>query len=251
MQLTYQQKKEILENGFVKIPGVVPEVMVNEARRAINHSIGEGMNVEDMPVLRQRSYCPELTNTAIIANLVNKTPALQLAESVIGEGMIQPVSGGQIALRFPSLMDPPKPAGHHLDGLPSEHNGVPKNTYGNFTMLLGVILSDVPQPNSGNFTVWPGSHLIYEKHFKEYGPDVLLGGMPKVDLPEPVQITGKAGDIVLCHYQVAHASNVNISPNVRYACYYRLNHLDHKSHWKETYSNIWMEWPGIRELLTN
>jgi hypothetical protein len=248
MKLTYDQKKQILENGFVKIPGVVPKIMIDEARRAVNHSVGEGMNVEDMPVFRQRSYAPELASQPVITDLVNKTPAFQLAECLIGEGMIEPITGGQIALRFPSLMDPPKPVRHHLDGMPSEHNGVPKNTYHNFTMLLGVILSDVPEPNSGNFTVWPGSHLSYEKYFKEHGSDVLLNGLPQVELREPVQITGQAGDIILCHYQIAHASNVNLSPNIRYACYFRLKHVDHEKHWKETYSNLWLDWPGIREL---
>ena len=44
MELTYAQKQEIFKNGFVKVPGVVPQVMVEAALRSINNSVGEGMN---------------------------------------------------------------------------------------------------------------------------------------------------------------------------------------------------------------
>jgi len=72
--------------------------------------------------------------------------------------------------------------------------------------------------------------------------------MPPIDIGDPVQITGKAGDIVLCHYQLAHGIASNMSPHIRYALYYRLKHEEHDSVWKETYKNIWMHYPGIREL---
>ena len=60
MQLTYAQKQEIFKNGFVKVPGVVPQVMVDAALRAINSGVGEGMNADDMVTFRSRSYCPGL-----------------------------------------------------------------------------------------------------------------------------------------------------------------------------------------------
>lgn len=39
----------------------------------------------------------------------------------------------------------------------------------NFTMLIGIYLSSTEQDNMGNFTVYPGSHLLLEKFFKEKG----------------------------------------------------------------------------------
>ena len=50
MELTHLQKREIYENGYVHLPGVVPRVMVDAALRAINHSVGEGMNADEMVV---------------------------------------------------------------------------------------------------------------------------------------------------------------------------------------------------------
>ena len=173
MELTYAQKQEIFKNGFVKVPGVVPQVMVDEALRAINSSVGQGMNMDDMTTFRSRSYCPELQGTSVITNLLNQTPAWALAESAIGDGRINRATGGQIALRFPSTQDPPPKPGGHLDGMHSPNNGVPKGVIRNFTMLVGVYLSHVPHPYSGNFTVWPGTHHVYEKYFQEHGPESL------------------------------------------------------------------------------
>lgn len=246
MKLTYLQKKEILDKGYVILPGVVPQFMIDEALHEINHSIGEGMNVSEIPTFRSRSFCPELVSTPVIADLYNKTPMKELAESVIGEGQIKPVGGGQIALRFPIKQDPPGQPGPHLDGTYSPLNGVKKGTIGNFTALVAIFLSDVPKTNSGNFTVWPGTHHIYEQYFKEHGPESLLEGMPKVDLPEPVQITAKAGDAVLVHYQIGHGIAPNVSPHTRYACFFRLTRADHEKFPPMT--NIWMDWPGIRAI---
>jgi hypothetical protein len=39
--------------------------------------------------------------------------------------------------------------------------------------------------------------------------------------------TAKTGDIVLCHYQLAHAIAPNMSPNIRYMVYFRVSHVNH------------------------
>ena len=48
MQLTRQQKLNFHRDGYIKISGAVPQRMVEQALRAINHSLGvEGMNKEE------------------------------------------------------------------------------------------------------------------------------------------------------------------------------------------------------------
>src|SRR5690242_16404835 len=98
MQLTHNQKQQLYTHGYVKIPGVVPRVMVDAAVRAINSSLGEGVDPSQVITYRASSFCPELQRTPVITDLINKTPALALAESAIGAGKIQPVQAGQVAL---------------------------------------------------------------------------------------------------------------------------------------------------------
>jgi hypothetical protein len=247
MELNSQQKQELWNKGYVSVSGVVPPVMITEALRAINHSVGQGMNVADMTKFRVQSYCPEIQSAPPIKNLLTKTPAWDLAESVIGVGKIKPPGGGQIALRFPSLGEP-APARPHLDGMYSPTNGVPEGTIGNFTMLLGIFLSDVPQAGMGNLHVWPGTHRLYEQYFRDHGPQSLLQGLPPVAMPEPEAMIGRAGDAVLVHYQTAHGVGPNVSPSVRYTIFFRLHHVDHDTlHW-ECMTDIWREWEGMQGI---
>ena len=253
MQFSVAQKRQMYDTGYIHVPGVVPRVRVEQALRAINHSVGQGMDPEQMTKFRAQTFCPELCGTPPITDLLHGTPAWELAESLLGAGQIQPVRSGQIALRFPSLQDPPSAPRPHLDGMYSPTNGVPEGTLGSFTMLLGVLLSDLPGPDAGNFTVWPGTPRLYETYFREQGTDCLFrgagAGMPEVTLPAPVQITGQAGDIVFCHYQLAHGVAANISPFVRYAVFFRLFHVQHAQHKMDALTNIWLAWPGLQDVL--
>jgi ectoine hydroxylase-related dioxygenase (phytanoyl-CoA dioxygenase family) len=247
MKLTHAQKRDFHDNGYVRVPGVIPRVMVNAALRAINHSVGNGMNVADMTTFRAQSYCPDIKGTTVIGDLFNATPAKALAESVIGEGKIRPIRGGQVALRFPTMEDPPKKSRPHIDGMYSPTNGVKEGTIANFTGLCGVLLSDLPEGNAGNFTVWPGTHREHERYFRERGPQSLLEGMPKIPYGDGVPVTGQAGDIVFAHYLLAHGISPNLSPHVRYAIFFRMTHVDHETQKWESMTDMWLQWPGIRD----
>jgi len=243
MKLSYQQRKELFENGFVHIPGVIPQVLIDEVRKAIHYSLGEeGINKDQLPIFRAQTYCPELSRSETIADLFNKTPIFDLVDSVIDMKKTNSITHGQIALRFPIMDDPPPAPRAHIDGMYTPTNGVPEGTIQNFTALVGVLLSDLPTDNAGNFTVWPRTHRMFEQYFKEYSPESLLNGMPQIKMPEPLQIKGKAGDVVLCHYQLGHGIAPNISPNIRYACFFRIKHEEVQNDWKAPIKNIWMHY---------
>ena len=252
LALTHEQKMALYRDGFVKIPGVIPQVMIDEALKTINASFGDrGIDPEELPAYRARTYCPEVTGAPEITGLISNTPAWSLIESLLGEGNVSKPKSAQIAVRFPSRIDPPPEPHPHLDGMYSPNNGVPEGTIQNFTMLVGVYLSEVNRPYAGNFTVWPGTHHIYEQYFREHGPEALLQGMPPVKLPEPVQLLVKPGDVVLAHYQLAHGSAINVAPHPRYALYFRFKHRNHDSDWKARMTDIWMDWPGMQSILAS
>lgn len=250
MQLTLAQKRFFYEQGYIVLPGVIPPAMVRAARRAINHSLGDrGMNQSDLSTLRSQTYCKEVTNQPVIVDLFQRTPAIDAAESLVGKGKLKPTGSGQIALRFPTLADPPGKPWPHVDGMYSPHNGVPEGVIQHFTMLASAILSDLPEPDIGNFTVWPGTHRLFEAYFREHSPQILLEGMPKVAMPEPVQIIAKAGDVVLTHYQLAHSVAPHTGPDIRYAIFFRLSHVDHAQIGWRCMTDIWAEWEGMRAVL--
>mmetsp|Transcript_10353 Transcript_10353/g.17362 ORF Transcript_10353/g.17362 Transcript_10353/m.17362 type:complete len:474 (-) Transcript_10353:32-1453(-) len=166
----------------------------------------------------------------------------------------------------------------HIDGWP---NPILKNELDegveNFTCLVGVLLSDVDGPLKGNLTVYPGSHKILQDAMIEAGgPEKLFTTDPqdysgqdamsdpqsaslkklrkmvsKERFPKPVQIQGKAGDVIIAHYQLAHNIAPNVSPDIRYCIYFRVTHSrrKEKTYAPDAMTNIWLEYEGIRRVL--
>lgn len=253
MRFSDQQKQRFIEDGYVVIPNAVPRVMVDAARQAINHYIGQhGMPPDELEMNRAQTYCRPLTQTDEIVRLFNDTPVFDLTESLLGAGKVSRASSGQIGLRFPAppFADAAPPRGH-LDGIGSGKNGSNVGEYHRgFTGFAVVYLSDVPAAYCGNFTVWPGSHLTVEQHLEQQGVDVLTRGCPQCDWPrDPVQVVGRAGDAVIAHHQLIHTAAPNTSANIRYGIIFRLRHVDCGDFANKAYTDIWHEWEGLHHLL--
>src|SRR3981189_614776 len=103
MELNIAQKQSLYRDGFLRLPGAVPQELVDAARQAINASLGDqGIDPAQLSRFRAKSYCPELQGAAVITDLGNNSSVWSYAESAIGPNQIRPVVSGQIALRFPS-----------------------------------------------------------------------------------------------------------------------------------------------------
>jgi hypothetical protein len=139
-----------------------------------------------------------------------------------------------------------------MDGTGNGLNGTAKGDYNRgFTAFAVVYLTDLLEPWRGNFTVWPGSHRTCEAHFKEVGHEVLSNGTPKIEFPEPpVQVTGKAGDLILAHHAMIHTGGPNASPDVRLAIIARPKHVNVTELGKDAYIDIWAEWPGVQDVMS-
>jgi hypothetical protein len=102
---------------FVVVPNVVPKEMVNAAKRRINQCIGMARRaamgyqdlgadrhlVEDRAALLGRAgdALEELGSEQVITDLFNASGAIQLLESVLGEGAVEPQAAGQMQVLFP------------------------------------------------------------------------------------------------------------------------------------------------------
>ncbi len=258
MQLTQEQRTSFISDGYVCVPGAVPRAQVDAVVRAINHDIGKGIDPAMLPTYRVQSYCPSLVSTPLVTGLFNDSPAMALFQSALGAGRVKPVTGSQIALRFPGSANPPinppinspKLNPPHVDGISNAEgtNGVPKGSIANFTALACILLSDLPEPLSGNFMVWPGTHRSNAAHLRVHGSRALLHGMPNTNLPEPVQITGRAGDLIIAHYLLGHSVAPHLSPHIRYACFFRVETIDHEETREASLTDEWLEWHGLRDL---
>ncbi len=235
--------------GYVQFPELIEKSVIQAARKRIDNDLQNHYDPKRQVEYDQRSYCPDLRGSREIMRLLKNTAVECVIDATVGLDQVGH-DNGQIALRKAHNAESPVPPSAHIDGIPTPHNGVEGAEIKPFTLLVGIFLSEVSSEFAGNFTVWPGSHLLLEQHFRQRGPSAMKEGMPQIPLGNPEQLLCSPGDVVVCHFQLAHAAAVNTSSNDRYAVFFRLwfHELDaHKSPharaaaW-EHLTNIWLGW---------
>lgn len=249
MPLTPSQIADFRRNGFLHLPAAVPAELISHAVQTINYNVGQGVPAEELRRWRSQSFFPELQNQSVITDLFNASGLRENLGQLMGENAVAPVKSGQLALRFPRSPGVPIAAPHpHIDGIHSPDNGVPAGELYSFSALVGVFLSDVAADDAGNFTVWPGSHIQMQDYFREHGIDIILqeNKVPPIEKGEAFQIKARAGDAVLAHYQLLHGVAENHAMWPRYATFFRIKHPDHETHKLECLTDLWREWPGVR-----
>lgn len=244
MQLLPDQRRALIDDGYLIIPGAVPPERVNRALRAINLSLGQhGLPPDRLPEMRAQTFCPDLIEQPELVELFSQTTVGSVARAAIGQVVVP--TRAQIALRFPGPQG--GAAVPHVDGMYSPDNGVAPDSLYHFTALAGVFLNDIQADDRGNLTVWPGSHRGMAQHFAAHGPQTLLQGFPAIAMPAPRQLQVRAGDAVLAHYLLAHGVAPNRGPHVRYAAFFRLFHANHAALGTRPMVEPWLEWPGVRD----
>jgi hypothetical protein len=237
-----------LKNGYAHFPRLLDEKTVKAARKRIDKDIAKNYDPTRKTEYDNQSYCPDIRSSKEITALFTHPEVQRRVDALVPLDQLG-FDPGQIAIRNAHNADRPYEPQPHIDGIPTPHNGVTGDELSPFTMLAGVFLSDVVADFAGNFTVWPGSHLLIEQYFRENGRESTRKGMPQISLGSPVQLRASTGDLVLCHYQLAHAAVVNTSDHDRYAVFFRLwQHEIHPAYNSDYRENRWMRlthlWTG-------
>jgi ectoine hydroxylase-related dioxygenase (phytanoyl-CoA dioxygenase family) len=241
LKLSDRELREFGTRGYVIVRNVIPTATLTAASTEIDRLI------RDQPppagYAGHHFYWLSTLAGGPLAALFNDTSVRSLAESLIDPGTIEiAFDQVQVALNIPSFSH--RPGGHHLDGYLED-----QPTPATFTMLAGVLMSEQMSENSGNLWVWPGTHRTHGAFFRERGPDALVEfkGYPKIELPEPVQILGGPGDVLLAHYMLGHNIGGNYaSEKVRRAVYFRLRRVGHAQRWRECLCDELLEFDAVR-----
>jgi hypothetical protein len=246
--LTRGQLQTFAHQGWVVVPDVVP----TQALTAANAAVDATTTADPPPVATTgpHFYWPRPTPPDPLLAPLLDTPAHGVAESMVSPLQLSEPKQVQVSLNIPP--HPNVPGGPHVDGLtPTEPDGRP----GTFTMLAGIFLTDQTERDSGNLWVWPGSHLGAGRWLAEQGADALTGvvaaghSYPPIELPEPDQVVGAAGSLLLAHYLLAHNIGNNNSSDVRRCLYYRLRTTGHRARWEAHVTDPLVEFAPVREAL--
>lgn len=267
-------RAEVLDVGFTVLRNAVDPQLLAAARRVISRAVGDALSAPPAPAASPGGsdaatraanglQLPHLMSDAAVLGLWSRSSLPQVIPALIG-APLEPVFGGQIALRFPGTGCIPGtfcpapgilgPRGWHIDGLA---NALPQFRPGevrNFTALVGVALSDVgPEPDNGALAVFPRGHRALNAHLNAVGlADLLQRGQAALPhaslaLPRPHQVSLRAGDAVVAHYLLPHAVAANASVRVREVVYFRVSTAPGECR-PLALLDMWSEWPALRAL---
>jgi ectoine hydroxylase-related dioxygenase (phytanoyl-CoA dioxygenase family) len=226
--LDRQQKQAFAEQGYVVVPQLISRPLIDAARQEIECRVAREPPPAGHP--GPHAYFLKEPLPESLRDLLFGSPAIRAAESLIEPGKFEAPDHVQISLNIPPFEH--RPGGPHIDGIsPPDPDGRP----GTFTMLAGIFLTDQPRENMGNLWVWPGSHRSAAAYFRERGPEALNSSAPypPVDLAEPRQVVGRAGDLLLAHYMLGHNIGGNTSDVTREVVYFRLRREGHREQWRD------------------
>ncbi len=232
-------------DGYVHFEQLLPPAPVETARRAILRDVSQHYDTARLVEYNNQSWCPGLRDSRPIKRLFKNKAVQAITDRALGKGRYE-WSNGQIAIRQAHSVEKTYEPAAHIDGIPTSTNGMQGTEIQNFTALAGVFLTEVKSEFAGNFTVWPGSHLVFEQYFRERGKTALTEGMPKVPIGDPVQLRTRPGDVVLCHYQLAHSAAVNVCDTDRIAIFFRLwfNDISGPENGEQRWHNLTHIWDG-------
>ena len=228
-------------NGYAHFPHITPAPLVAAACEAIERDLRDNYDPARQTEYDNQSFCPDLKGTPPIMHLLERSPILDIVDQALGlENVVW--DNGQIAIRRAHNVPEEVAPEPHIDGFASGLNRLEEGRIYNHTATVGVFLTPVARTFAGNFTVWPGSHHIYESYFRERGPRALREPPPNPKIGQPVQLRCEVGDAVFCHYQLGHSAAVNTADIDRIAVYFRIWFRDIEEWRWEALTNIWQGW---------
>jgi hypothetical protein len=215
--LTPEQQRSYEVDGFLLVPGLIPEATAAAAEAAMWRLLGaspeDSGSWADIAAGHQAWESPEL--------VACYTPEYLAAAALLSgddpESVRAPRRGYAINI-FPreGAWEWPRP---HIDHAIKEHG---HRTFPRaFRIAAMTYLNDVAQ-HGGGTVVWPRSHRRIETLARSdperYEMMWALGqALRELDLGQAVELTPRRGDVLFYHYLCAHAGSANTSSRPRFA----------------------------------
>lgn len=268
--LSTEQKETFIRDGFLIIPGAVPEDKVKAAVNLIDKAYeGKQYNINGITKPGSKHPVPgfhkPIKQAPEILDLVYGSGVYSAAEELLGKGnLVIRNNQAQIACTTQSeefiekgmdICQPHPKRRWHIDNGYGKYAAVGSD----FSLLIGVCLSDGQHvdENRGQFTVWPSSHLITHRALSEVilttpANDVVRTFQEqRVDVGEPRRTLMRPGDAFIAHQRLAHAAGINLSNIVRKNIYFRAIdvRLDWLLHDFVRSPTPWVGFDGLKDLL--
>jgi Phytanoyl-CoA dioxygenase (PhyH) len=249
MPLTTQELLTFRDNGMIIKRGFISTELVERARGLIDAWYREEMDQAQLATYTQRSFAPDLGGHADLLALFTDSGVADLTRDLLGE--FSPVTTTQVQIRIPEFdLDDSQPEkAMHVDGVSCLH--LDPAELRTFSLLVGVVLSDVSDPVGGALRYVPGGHLRMSEWFRsEWSLGLTDQVPPVVDSEDGTPLLGRPGDVLLMHHLVPHAVGLNHTTTPRVMAYFRVSHVEHEGRRLESLRDPWLDYPALAGATT-
>jgi hypothetical protein len=242
--LTAAEHDEFLSNGLIVRRGMISPELTGYAGALISSWYDGQFDHGRIAEFTQRTFAPGFGSHPALLGMLTSSGVWELARSMLGS--IAPVTTAQIQIRVPeadlAVAQPVKAM--HVDGVSCPH--LDPAELRTFSLLVGIPLSGVIDPQGGALRYLPGGHLRMARWFDTQWSLGMTDQVPPViDSQAGTPFLCSAGDVLLMHHLVPHAVGLNHSTTPRVMIYFRLSHPDHASRRLAALRNPWLDYPPL------
>jgi hypothetical protein len=248
-ELSSEERRQFVRDGFMIRRGCVSADLLESAKRKIEGWYGSSLDEKSIQEYTNRTFAPALGSDPDLLNVYEASGLSALAGALVSPDVLQPVSTVQIQIRIPEAdkgTAQPRKA-MHVDGVACPH--LDARELRTFTMLVGVLLTEVRDISAGALQFVPGAHQEMSEWFRDTWTPGMGEQVPQeVEARASVPFLGKPGDAILLHHLVPHGVGPNTSSSPRIMLYFRVKHERHEEQLLAALRDPWLEFPALREL---
>lgn len=249
MPLSADDLTTFTNDGMITKRGFVPRTLVERAAALVITWYRDEMDQTELTTYTQKTFAPELGSHPDLLALLTDSGVADLVSGLVGE--FAPVTTAQIQIRVPEAdliqVQPEKEM--HVDGVACPH--LDPAELRTFSLLVGVVLSDVSDPAGGALRYVPGGHLRMSDWFRsEWSLGLTDQVPPHIDAEQGTPFLGTPGDVLLMHHLVPHAVGRNHTATPRIMAYFRISHIDHAARRLDALRDPWLDYPALTAVVT-
>lgn len=244
MRLTRDELTAFATDGALVKRRFVPDHLIQSAAALVNDWYHNHMDPAKITAYSQRTFAPDLGSHPDLLALFSRSGVIELVAQLVGDH--QPVSTVQVQIRVPeaTLPDVQPEKAMHVDGVACPH--LDPAELRTFSLLVGVVLSDVSNPAGGALRYVPGGHLRMAKWFRtEWSLGMTDQVPPHIDTEQGTPLLGGPGDVLLMHHLVPHSVGHNHTSQPRVMAYFRVSHVDHPTRRLDALRDPWLDYPAL------
>ena len=249
-------QQNFFEHGYYIIRNVVSQELVSRALTLANFWVGRGgAGTAPAGTSGAVQLMGEVQQDADMIALFSQSPLQDVVQTLLGLGDVLFPANATPVLSFPTLYDPSDSG--LLNGTSWTIEGfTASGDHSPYTLLVGVALSDITEPYSGNFCVHAGTQLSLQAQVSEQierkgvlfsspvrGARNAFGTFDeKPNLGPPTQLLLKKGDAFICSQKCATQRSPNCGDATSAIVYFKISHIDHSSLKALSLDGTWVEY---------